>query len=205
MRRHRLRGLFTWLVGAACIVLAWVIYDEIGELPTGGVPDSAVAVPSAALEPLPPQAAMVIPNKAAVAVIVDRPVFSQTRRPGRAPADGGSATSMDFTLLGVVITEGEPSALVRPGKGGVIQQLKVGDDVAGWTVEEIAPDRLIIRRDTVEAEVFLDYAAPAPPMPRPVIRKEKPAAAERAPQRAAEQAPKPDADSEAGPDGEGEN
>ncbi|MGH6891708.1 MAG: hypothetical protein ACREEP_05580 [Dongiaceae bacterium] len=200
-RRPRSRTLFAWLAGAVCIVLAWLIYDQLGGLGTPESGESAQAGPSAAPSPLPNQAAFPTPDKAAMAVIVERPVFSQTRRPSRVAGGGAQGTSIDFALSGVVISGNERSALVRPVDGGSVQQLKEGEDIAGWTLVEIAPDRVVVRRDELEAEVFLDYAAPAPPLPRTESRKEKPAA-EPGPQKPAEPALNPQGEPEAEPGGE---
>ena len=79
------------------------------------------------------------------------------------------ATSIDFTLSGIVISGDQRSALIRPTDAGAVQQWRIGEEIAGWTLVEVAADRVIVRRDTTEAEVFLDYAAPAPPVPRTEI------------------------------------
>lgn len=118
---------------------------------------------------------------------MERPVFSETRRPSEDPA-GAQATATDFTLAGVVISASERSVLVKPGNGGMIQRLKEGDDIGGWILEEIAFDRIKIRRGAVEAEMLIDYAAPAPLIPRTETRKQK-SAANPAAQRPAKQLP----------------
>lgn len=169
MRRHRTRAVFVWLLGMACIVLPWVIYEEISDLSTTEISDSTDAERPNLVAPMPSQPILAMPDKASLAVIVERPVFSQTRRPSGGVA-GEQATSTEFTLSGVVISATQRSALVQPDNGGIIQRLKEGEEIAGWTLVEIAPDRIIVRRGTVEAEVFLDYAAPAPPMPEPAVQ-----------------------------------
>ena len=202
MRRHRTRAVFVWLLGMVCIALAWVIYEEISDLSTTEIPDSTDAERPNLVAPMPSQPILAMPDKASLAVILERPVFSQTRRPGGGIA-GEQATSTDFTLSGVVISATQRSALVQPDNGGIIQRLKEGEDIAGWILVEIAPDRIIVRRGTVEAEVFLDYAAPALPMPRTENSKEKPAA-EPAVQEPAEQTTDREA-VEAEPAGETQN
>jgi len=111
-----------------------------------------------------------------LAVVLERPVFSETRRPRGTATGGAQATPIDFTLLGVVISGSQRSALIRTGKGEAVQRLTEGEDIAGWKLVQIAPDRIVVRRDRVEADVFLDYSTPAPPVPRTQMPKEKPTA-----------------------------
>lgn len=173
MRRGRLKALLLALLGITCIALAWVIYEEVRRQGANEALALGEGEASVVPAPLPTQSSLAMPDKAAVAVIVERPVFSQTRRPSMAPVAGVPATAMDVTLSGVVISGNERSALVRRGNDGVVQRLKVGEEVAGWTLVEIALDRIVVRRDTLEADVFLDYTAPAPPAPRAESRKKK--------------------------------
>lgn len=171
MRRDRTRALSVWLLGAA-LALVGVIYAEISALLTNDVLESDDEARPNLPAPIssPPYFAM--PDRVSLAVILERPVFSETRRPSRNAA-GERATPTDFTLAGVVISQGERSVLVKPGNGGTIQRLKEGDDIGGWMLEEIALDRIKIRRGGVEAEMLIDYAAPAPPVPRTESRKQK--------------------------------
>jgi hypothetical protein len=174
MRRHRTKAWLAWLLGAACIALAWVIYEEIADLSAGQPVDSTGAALPSALAPTSPQPALIIPDRASLAVILERPVFSETRRPRG--TGGAQATPIDFTLLGVVISDRQRSALIRTGKGEAVQWLTESEDIAGWKLVQIASDRIVVRRGTVEADVFFDYSTPAPPVPRTQTPKEKPTA-----------------------------
>jgi len=178
MRRGPSRALVAWLLGAICIALAWLIYQELAASGPSENLDSAAAAPPPAAESLPSAAALPATDKAALAVIVERPVFSQTRRPSRAAGDSVPGSAIDFMLSGVVISGGERSALIQPAAGGAVQRLQEGQDFGGWTVTEIAADRITVRRDTIEAEMYLDYAAPAPATSRAASRQEPPAEGE---------------------------
>jgi type II secretory pathway component PulC len=105
----------------------------------------------------------VVPDRGSLAVIVERPVFSESRRPSE--ADEGPARALDFTLVGVVISDRDRSAIVQPLDGGAVQRLAEGEEMGGWTVVDIAPDHIVVRHDTTEAKMPLDYSAPAPPAP----------------------------------------
>jgi type II secretory pathway component PulC len=172
MRRRRTKDLLTWLLGLACIALAWVIYEEIDDRSPSEVPGATDIAALPADQTAPPQTVFAMPDKDSLAVILERPIFSQTRRRSGGMADE-QATSTDFTLSGVVISATQRFALVQPAAGGIIHRLKEGEDIGGWILVEIEPDRIILRRGTVEAEVLLDYDAPAPPLPYSENIKEK--------------------------------
>ena len=161
MRRHRTSTTLTWSIFIACLLLAWVIYEDLTELPKSEALDMADTTAPGELTPAAAAASLSMPDRATLEVVLQRPVFSQSRRPS-GHAQEGAATGIDFTLSGVVISGNERSALIRPATGGVVQQLRIGENVGSWTLVEVAADRVIVRRDATEAEVFLDYAAPAP-------------------------------------------
>ena len=172
MRRDRTRTVFVWLLGIAFLALVWVISAQISALLTNDAPKSGDTAPpdlpaSASSPPL-----FAMPDRVSLAVILERPVFSETRRPSGDP-DGGRARPTDFTLAGVMISASERSALIQSGNGQPIQRLKEGDEIGGWMLVEIALDRIKIRRGGVEAEMLMDYAAPAPPIPRDRISQAK--------------------------------
>jgi hypothetical protein len=173
------------LLGLAFVALACVIYAEISAIATGDALEYSDAAPLNLPAPMSSPPLFVMPDREALAAILERPVFSETRRPSENPT-GIRATQADFTLAGVVIAAGERSALIQLRDGRLVQRLKEGDDVAGWRLVEIARDRIRIRRGVVEAEMLIDYAAPAPLIPRTESRRQKlalkPAAQEQAKQ-----------------------
>jgi hypothetical protein len=195
MRRGRMRAMVVWLLGAAFIALACAIYAEVRVLLTTDVAESGDAAPPNRTASISSPQFLAMPDRASLAVILERPVFSETRRPSEDPA-GAQAPATDFTLAGVIISASERSALVKPGNGGMIQRVREGDDIGGWMLMEIALDRIKVRRGAVETEMLIDYAAPAPPGPRTESRKQKPAANKPA-QKSAKQPSAPPGDAEA--------
>jgi hypothetical protein len=157
------RGSRSLLLLALCAALGAILYEEI-ERPlrseivvSGGAP--------ASLAPLPAEPQFTMPPESSFAAVLERPVFSPTRRPmqaGDAKASS-TATSVDFTLIGVVITGGERYAIVKPSNGDAFQRLNEGDELAGWSAVSIRSDRVLLRRGTLEKEVVLDYKTPVPP------------------------------------------
>ncbi|HET6159921.1 MAG TPA: hypothetical protein VFE34_16365 [Dongiaceae bacterium] len=172
MRRHRRRVLFAWLLGMALFILVLVIYRGASDLLSNvSLQPEAAAAPDPPAS-VPPSPLFAMPSRESLAVILERPVFSETRRPS---GDAGTVhvTPSDFRLAGVVISVSERSALIQRGAARMVERLKEGDDVGGWMLVEIGLDRIKIRRGAVEAEMLLDYAAPAPSTPRTESRKER--------------------------------
>jgi hypothetical protein len=162
------------LLGLAFIALVCVIYAEISVFVTGDARESGNRAPPNLPAPMSSPSLIAMPDREELAAILERPVFSETRRPSEGPIER-TTRQTDFTLAGVVIAAGERSALIQPRNGRLIQRLKEGDDVAGWMLVEISRDRIKIRRGVVEAEMLIDYAAPAPLTPRTDSRRQKPA------------------------------
>jgi type II secretory pathway component PulC len=159
-----MRSRLVVLLALLCALLAWVIYEEIAGIRAIKVTEAGgVTAAAGAPAPIASEAAFAMPDRQSLAVILERPLFTQTRRPSSIPNDGAPAASPDFTLSGVMISGGERSALIRSDDTGTVQQLKRGESIAGWTLVEIATDRVIVRRDATETEILLDYTAPAPP------------------------------------------
>ena len=165
MTRNRRRSQLFWLTGVS-LVLACVIYAEIR------APAVVEASPlqAKAAESLPaPKAPSwpAIPTKSKFAEIIDRPLFSSSRRAQSAETSVAATQSMGFSLLGIVISTDAPVALLKPDTGGAPLSARQGDEISGWRVARIEPDRVVILHDTVERELYMDFAAPAPQPPAP--------------------------------------
>ena len=172
--RRRLAARLPLLLAAICAVLAAIVVSEALLQPQAdpaAAPSAAVSKP-AALPPLPPDPAFAMPPEASFAVVVDRPIFSPSRRAIEgAAAVAAPGTSGDLTLVGVIIRDDERIALVKLRNGDQLESLHQGDNLAGWSAVTIAPDRVLFRHGAVEEELILDYKAPAPPAPPRVKRK----------------------------------
>jgi hypothetical protein len=141
--------------------------------PVGQAPVAAGAAGEADPDPLarlsPPE------PRDAYAAVIERPLF----RPERKPPDPDEnepeqpepepevATTLDgMDLSAVVITGGVTSAWVKPPGSGDLIRLRLGDDLEGWSVKEIQPDRLVLERQGERDELPLrDFAAAPPAMP----------------------------------------
>jgi len=165
MTRNRRRSQLFWLTGVS-LVLACVIYAEIrAPAVEDASPLQAKAAESLPVPKAPSWPAM--PTKSKFAEIVDRPLFSSSRRAQSAETSVAATQSMGFSLLGIVISTDAPVALLKPDTGGAPLSARQGDEISGWRVARIEPDRVVILHDTVERELYMDFAAPAPQPPAP--------------------------------------
>jgi hypothetical protein len=186
------RVLGPLLLGAVCAGLAGVLYNEfraLGEARFEG-PSSNGETPAVA--PLPPDPIFALPPAEDFAAIVERPVFSPSRRPLAAPApviDQGG----DFVLVGIVISDGKPFALVRPQPGAPPVRVDEGGSIAGWTAEAILADMVRFRRGEATIELDLAYDAPGlgPPAPPQLVAPAAPPDDEAAPDDGSNEPPQP--------------
>jgi general secretion pathway protein N len=99
-----------------------------------------------------------------------RPLFSPTRRPPPLPPPAVAETRPEapppappsLVLLGVLSDADGNRAIIRPGPTEKTRILKVGDDIAGWNVTEIAFRRLVIRREARSQAFALFEGVPQP-------------------------------------------
>jgi hypothetical protein len=166
------RGL-TLLLTVLCVGLAMVIWRETGGAEMGSVPSSAIAqaMPPAAAKPSAAKGAPALPPISAYAEVTERPLFSPSRQPAppeAAQEDLGNSSA--FTLLGIVISEGERMALIEHGKPGVIARLKEGQAVEGWRVQTIEADRVILEHGGTQQPLKLKDLKDRPGAAQPVVR-----------------------------------
>lgn len=110
------------------------------------------------------------------AAIAERPLFSPTRRPAEPAPDTAPSQPRKslarFVLSGVIIVSPEEKiALLRESKSPSAQRLSEGDEIAGWRIDKILPDRVILISGdkTAEIELWSDRQPPprTPQAPQP--------------------------------------
>lgn len=70
-----------------------------------------------------------------------------------------------FVLAGIIISPTSREVLILHGKPQTLVHLQEGQDVEGWVVTSILPDRIVLRAGAVEHELkLLDKAAPSTPV-----------------------------------------
>jgi general secretion pathway protein N len=155
-----------------CAGLSWFIVQELQAPPPEPLPVAGGQAP--VLPDLPAEPSFAMVPAETFSDIVERPLFSPTRRP---PAEGtvtiqSPEPELDITLVGIIISAEEEIAIIKPKDGSQFLRLSEGDNFRGWTLDSIEPDRLTFRRGEVEEHIELTYDEP-PPVKKPRRRKRK--------------------------------
>ncbi len=162
------------LVLAGILALQWHDWPP-GSLPALPSPDSDQV--SAGPTPLAPDLLARVEaweDKGAYAEVIERPLFLPDRRPPEEDAGQDQAltevesASLDgLDLTAVIMTPDETVAWVLDQAKQGLVKLRTGEDVAGWKVQEIRKDRLLLERQGETNTLLLRiYSAPSIP-PRP--------------------------------------
>jgi hypothetical protein len=137
------------------------------ELPVSALPPSPTAAALAMADP----AAPVSPAYPAIAA---HPLFYPARQPWvplppkatlpvpAAPAPTAPHPLQKYQLIGVVISDGARTALLKPSDGGKTVAISEGQQLNGWTIREISRDALHFE----SAGDAYDIKFPTPRWPR---------------------------------------
>ena len=95
--------------------------------------------------------------------MIERPLFSQTRRPNATVPQVAAAAppprSLDLTLHGIIYSDSDRLVVVsRPGQGAP-ERLGLGADYLGWTITDIGPRDVTFARDKTERRFELRFDA----------------------------------------------
>ena len=120
------------------------------------------AVDAAAVENLPAteRLTVALPTLEELTATIERPMFSQSRRPFEVAVDTGEpvlTSDFDVELFGIVIWQGRRIALVRSSTDSQIIRIEVGGKIAGWIAVGIEPESVRFRNGETEREVRLNY------------------------------------------------
>jgi general secretion pathway protein N len=130
-------------VMAMAVVMTLVLAtgDETPSLPTAGVMPSVRAIAGN----------KVLPPATAFAAVVQRPLFLPNRKPepeiapspivAEVPAQPAAPLPLSATLVGVLMSPDGSSAILRL-EDGKTATLREGGIIQGWTLKQIAPDRV---------------------------------------------------------------
>jgi len=152
-----------------CVALSVVVYAELTQDGRARA-DSAASVlakaPSAAANQA--GAPFALPPIDSYGEVTARPLFSPTRRaPPLQAGQRGSLESASLVLTGVIVVGDDRTALVQEVKSPKPTRLKEGQEIQGWTVQSILPDRIVIRRGSEEQEVRFHEEPARPPAGAP--------------------------------------
>ncbi|AGA88930.1 hypothetical protein Thimo_0053 [Thioflavicoccus mobilis 8321] len=101
-------------------------------------------------------------DRSAYAEVIERPLFLPDRRPPEPEAseelapEAAEATSLEeLDLVAVIMTPDTTTAWVKNGSEPKLIKVQLGEDVAGWMVRDIRPDRLDLESDGVTNTLLL--------------------------------------------------
>lgn len=150
----------------AVLTAVWQLAMPV-ELPVSALPPNAPAAAPAAAD----AAAAVVPGYPAIA---EHPLFYPTRQPWAPPAPKAAPPApqapapttvhplQKYQLVGVVISEGARTALLKPSDGGKTVTISEGQQLNGWTLLEISREALHFE----SAGDAYDLKFPTPRWPR---------------------------------------
>jgi hypothetical protein len=160
-------AIFLFLVLSG-IGLAWVIYQQLeaSALPNRPAVETAAVLGVPELPPLPEFSMAPLITFSAV---LDRPVFSRSRR---APVEEVAVDSpivsnvLELTLKGVIYSEGDRIALFAPKGSKDVLRLAEGSSYQGWELFVVEPSRVRFRRGDREEALALAFDTPPSVVPR---------------------------------------
>lgn len=193
-RRSVISVFLPTLLLAGCLGLGWVIYQQLLS-PPAAKPVIGSMQPAQPLPKLSEEAPFVMPPLDDFAAVLERPLFSPTRRPPTETAPSIVVTSdpLDLDLTGVIASGGRRIAIFKPRAAVPAKktrrrrndkrtkrtprtpaaptsiQLSEGEAYKGWKLEQIEVDAALFVRGEEETwlEINFDAAAPAQPTRRP--------------------------------------
>jgi general secretion pathway protein N len=175
-------------LAAICAVLGAKVYDEWRKAQQPVTIEAPAAATGDAPASLPLGPSLTTPSEDSFAAIVERPLFSPSRRPAEAaPAAAPEMVEpapveapLDFSLVGTIVSGNERVALVATRTDGKVVQVRERGEVLGWTALLIEDGRVVFRRGKAEGELVLRYEDPVPsdkiPPPLKPVRQAEPAA-----------------------------
>jgi general secretion pathway protein N len=136
-----------------CLCLAVIIYEELDRplLESSANASAARAGPSAA--PPKPVASFSMPALRDYTEVTARPLFVQSRRPPPQASRGPPMQVSAFTLVGIIVSDHSSYALVEFGQPPKLTRIREGQDLAGWTVEEILPTKVVLRHSDIREDI----------------------------------------------------
>jgi hypothetical protein len=155
-----------------------------------GSANAAFTSADAVVPPVPEAPVFDMREEETYAAILERPLFSPTRRPAsQSSASAAPAQSSNLALLGIAAGAGRTIALIRTETDAPAIKAQAGDEVAGWQLVTIAASAVTLERQGgQQLSLELPFKAPAPAV-APVIGATQPQEPELEPDPAAAEQP----------------
>lgn len=141
------------VLAAASVVLGIVIYDEIA-----GGSERENTAPAASSRAAAATATQIfsLPPLQSYHVVTERPLFTPGRHP--APLDVGTQPAGEISSLvlnGIIVSGDDKIALITDSHGGSMARYREGQMVAGWTLQSIERDHVVLERGASRQEIKL--------------------------------------------------
>lgn len=129
----------------------------------GSTTNTALAAAEAVVPSVPAAPTFDMRDEKTYAVILERPIFSPSRRPvAAAAAQAGTESPSGLALLGVVAGAGRAVALIRTAEGTPATKAEAGQEVAGWQLTTVGPTEVTLERQGGRLQLKLPFKAAAP-------------------------------------------
>jgi hypothetical protein len=153
--RPRQRAVLPALLAGGCVAVGALLAVELEWLSRDEVvapPSRLAAVPRQETAP----STFRMPPLASLREVVDRPLFSESRRPAPAEASKEPTAKLpNLTLVGIFLSADRRQALVERGQPPRVEWISERQALEGWTVETIGPDRIILARTDARQEIVV--------------------------------------------------
>ena len=157
---------------AAALLFEWYAWRPSDTYRLAGPGEQPSSVPS---DVLPRATVAEIPDPDHYAVVAERPLFVEDRRPlgADAPAEAAPPAEPEarpeYDLSAVVMTPAGRTALLLKSGAQALERVVEGDTLEGWTLSQIRDDRVILERqgekNTIMLRDFSEKQSPPPPRP----------------------------------------
>jgi len=168
MRRRRPHLILPTSFVVAYLALGWLIYHQLTGSPNTEALARGEPAATLSLDELPPELRFTLAAIQDFDSVLERPLFSPSRRPPAVEGGAEPATIRDFdyALKGVLIDNDARIALFRKNDGSSVVRQAEGTSLDGWLLKEVEPDFVVLERDGEEQVVELLFrSSPARKVP----------------------------------------
>jgi hypothetical protein len=140
------------LLALLCAGLGAALWIELRDMPESVLIAEASGAPGVPEPAAPEEPDPAVPPLAVYATVIERPLFSPTRRPPPAPqpAEAGPARMQGMTLKGIVLSPHRRISLIETAGAGLTpQRIAEGERVQGWSLKAVQPDHVVLRQGEV--------------------------------------------------------
>lgn len=157
----------TLLLTIACAGLGTWVFNQWNLYQTGlqDAAQHAATAAADAVQGIKPPRLPPMPPLASYSEVVERPLFTSTRRPPpeqEKPAVVAARLPVNYRLEGTALSPRGQVAVVRDTRTSTLHRLAVGEQVDGWQLEQIRPGQAALTQGARKLELELDRPGNTP-------------------------------------------